>query len=78
MAAIWWDTTKPGAGTANLTDAETPKNSDNSSGVVGRHRDILWVCERSGFIVPFDETVLDPVSGRRVWFRFADEEVPTP
>lgn len=78
MPTFWWDTSKPGRGTASYSDAVPPKNSDDSSGVVGQHRDILFVCERSGFLVPYDETVIDPLTGRRVWKRFVDPEPAQP
>jgi hypothetical protein len=76
---VWWDTAKPGSGTSKLEDAKTPTTptADEDSGTTGRHGGKLWKCARSGFTVPFIETVLDVVKGVRVWFRFADKPAPT-
>jgi len=76
---VWWPTTAPGAGTANLLDAEVNSTAanDNASGTVGLESGKMVVCARSGFEVPFSETVIDPISGSRVWAKFADQ-VPEP
>lgn len=71
---VWWDNTQPGQGTTYLLDAETPANAstDNSTGFIGLEQGPMVVCARSGFEVPFSETVLDAVTGARVWAKFAD------
>lgn len=77
---VWWDTSKPGAGTAKLDDATVPTTPDagDDSGIVGLHQDKQVECDRSGFVVPASDTVIDPVSGHRVLARFADKQVEQP
>ena len=80
-ARVWWDPAQPGAGTGALVDATpdaaTPSSPDNDTGVAGRPGVGKWfICERSGFGVPFSETIIDPNSGRRVWRRFVDPLAP--
>jgi hypothetical protein len=75
---VWWDSNAPGAGTASLNDADvagTPAAAEDS-GTVGVHKGQLTTCERSGFTVPLSETVIDPNTGRRVFWRFKDPPAP--
>lgn len=73
---IWWDTSKPGSGTSQLQDSTpspaTPASPDEDTGIVGVTKGPLARCERSQFVVPVSELVTDPITGRRVWFRFVD------
>ena len=72
---VWWDSTQPGRGTENLTDSTlgiTAPPEDSSAGITGRYEDKLVICARSGFDVPENETVVDPLTGNRVWNRFVD------
>lgn len=77
---VWWNTSAPGAGTNQLEDATpsatTPASANEDTGIEGTEQDRLFRCERSGFTVPFSETVIDPVSGHRVWYKFADTAKP--
>lgn len=77
---IWWDSSQPGAGTDALSDATPsagpPASTDEDTGIVGRSQDKRVICARSGFSVPYSETVIDPITGNRVWARFADKEDP--
>lgn len=71
---VWWDTSKPGSGTALLSDADvagTPAQDDDS-GTTSLHRGQLIICARSGFAVPERETVVDPYTGRLIWRHFVD------
>lgn len=73
LSRVWWDSSKPGAGTAFLYDATPAANTDNDTGWTGRIRADTWVtCARSGFNVPFSETIVDPNTGFRVWRRYVD------
>lgn len=79
---VWWTTTDPGASTAFLVDATPdpalPASDDSDTGAEERPNKGRWfVCERSGFTVPFVETVIDPNTGSRVWHRFVDPPDPT-
>lgn len=70
---VWWNTANPGSGTAFLSDASPAENTDNDTGWTGRIRGDIWViCARSGFGVPFSDSIIDPNTGQRVWRRFVD------
>lgn len=74
---IWWDSSAPGAGVAQLYDAIPAANPDNDTGVTGRIRADTWVtCARSGFNVPFSDTVIDVNNGLRVYWRYQDRPAP--
>jgi hypothetical protein len=76
---IWWDTSRPGASTLNLYDADVPTTPDTSddSGIVGTNYGEQWViCERSGFPFPLSQTTIDPNTGKRVGRRFVDPPAP--
>lgn len=72
---VWWNTTKPGAGTAYLSDADVPGTPDEAddSGIAGWEKDQLIVCSRSGFVVPLSEAIEDPYTGKLVWRTFVDK-----
>lgn len=76
---VWWDTSQPGASTSELEDATptagTPE-ADEDSGTTGERKGVRVVCARSGFSVPESETVIDPISGQRVWSSFVDKVHP--
>lgn len=74
-ARVWWNTSKPGSGTAFLTDADVPTTpvASDDSGIENRPTNDRWViCARSGFPFPIGETVIDPNTGMRVAAIYAD------